>query len=66
MKIESRLEPIELNGEETKGIPSPKDSVIVSAHWNSNRLVVIEFHGLNFTVVARELEKAIANATNHD
>lgn len=66
LKIETRLDPVEINGEEVKALPNETDQVIVSAHWNVNKFVVIDFHGRTVTVVASELERAIQNATNHD
>ena len=65
LKIETRLDPREINGEEIKGLPNDADQVTVSAHWNSNCFVVINFHGRSVTVFGDELERAIRNARNH-
>ncbi len=66
LKIETRLDPVEINGAEIKGLPQEADQVIVSAHWNINRWVIIDFHGRTVTLSADELERAIRNARNHD
>ena len=66
LKIETRLDPVEINGTEIKGLPQDADQVIISAHWNVNRFVVIDFHGRTVTVLASELKRAIQNAENHD
>jgi hypothetical protein len=64
-KIETRLRSYEINGDEVKGLPNDADDLIVAAHWNRNEFVVIDFHGRNVTVAARDLIKAIENAQNH-
>ena len=66
LKIETRIDPVEINGEKIKGLPQENDQVIVSAHWNMNYLVVIQFLGKTVTVSANDLVKAIQNAQNHD
>ena len=66
LKIETRLDPVEINGSAVEGLPNEADQVIVSAHHIRNRWVIINFHGKAVTVRARELQGAIANATNHD
>ena len=66
LKIETRLDPVEINSEDIKGLPQEADQVIVSAHWNYSQWVVLNFHGRTVTVNAAELRRAIENATNHD
>jgi hypothetical protein len=66
LKIETRLDAIEVSGAEVKGLPNDADQLIVSAHRIYNRLVILDFHGRNVTVSANELERAIQNARNHD
>lgn len=66
LKIETRIDPIEIMGNEIKGLPKEADQLIVSAHWNINRWVVLDWHGRTITVSCDELERAIRNARNHD
>jgi hypothetical protein len=66
MKIETRIDPVEIDGGEISGLPKDSDQVSVSAHWNVNRFVVILFHGVSVTVLAKDLTRAIQNATNHE
>ena len=66
LTIETKLDPLEINGEYVTGLPAEKDQFAVKAHWNINRLVVLEWRGQSITVSASQLEKAIANARNHD
>ena len=66
LKIETKLDPVEINDTEVKGLPNDADKVIISAHWNMNQWVIIDFHGRTVTVNARDLQRAITNATNHD
>jgi hypothetical protein len=65
MKITTRINPVEINGEEIKGILKKEDELIISSHWNRNDIAVIDFHGQSVTVTVRELEQAIENAVNH-
>lgn len=66
LKIETKIDPVEINGTAICGLPNDADQVIVSAHWNINRFVVIDFHGRTVTVLADDLQRAIRNACNHD
>jgi hypothetical protein len=65
LKIETRLDPVEIDNLEIKGLPDKEKQLTVSSHWNSNKLIVLDFNGHSITVVADELERAITNATNH-
>jgi hypothetical protein len=64
-KIETHLRTYEISGEAVAGLPNEADDLIVSAHRIRNELVVLDWHGRTITVVARDLHKAIQNATNH-
>lgn len=66
LKIETRMDPLEIDGEEVKGLPKDSDQLVVTAHWNRNSLVILSFRGKAITVVASELVRAIQNARNHD
>lgn len=63
MKIETRIKIYEKNGTETEGIKYPELAVI--NNWNLNRMVVLKFGKDEITVLAKDLQKAIDNATNH-
>jgi hypothetical protein len=65
LKIETRIDPYEIDGKEVYGLAQDTDQLSVKAHWNINRFVVLEWHGKSFTVSADQLERAIKNATNH-
>lgn len=65
MKIETRLNPVEVEGIAITGLPQDSDQVTISAHWNYNHVVIISFRGKTVTVCANELQRAIQNATNH-
>jgi len=64
-KIETRIRSYEINGQEVKGLPSDVDDLIVSAHRIRNDLVILDLHGNKIAVSARDLNRAIQNATNH-
>jgi len=63
MKTETRIKIYEKNGTETEGLKYPE--LFVLNHWNLNSMVVLEFGKDKITVLARDLRKAIDNATNH-
>ena len=65
LTIETRIDPLEIDGEDVPALPQDKDSLRVKAHWNINRLIVLEWRGNKITVAAEQLQKAIQNATNH-
>lgn len=64
LKIETRLDPYEIDGKELHGLPEDHNKVIVRNHWNVRGLVVVQFGSWSFTVSADELHRAITNATN--
>lgn len=64
-KIETRIRTYEIAGKEITGLHKDSDDLIVEAHWNQNRLVLLEFQGKQITVDADDLKRAIQNATNH-
>jgi hypothetical protein len=66
LKIETRLDPIRIQGDLVKGLPNEADQLIVSAEWHSNKHVTLDWHGRTITVSSDELRRAIANAENHD
>lgn len=63
MKVISEIEVYEVNDVEQKGIDTP--SLLVKSHWNYDDRVVLEYKEMRFTVIARDLLNAIANATRH-
>lgn len=60
MKVTNEITVRELNGSENK----EAKPITVKSHWNRCEFVVLEMHGVEVTVSARELEAAIKNATN--
>ncbi len=66
LSIETRIDPVEIDGEKLAQLPAAVDQLSVTNHWNLNYLVVLTFRGHKITVVANELERAIHNARNHD
>ena len=65
MKIDTRIDPYEINDEEVTGLPKETDQLVVRSHWNMNSLVILEFKGKSVTVSASQLKQAIQNAINH-
>lgn len=65
-KIETSIRSYEINGQEITGLHNEADDLIISAHHIRNEFVIIDFHGRNVTVCARDLERAIRNVVNHD
>ena len=63
-KVETRIDPLEIDGHEYKGLPKDEDQLIVRAHWNRESLAVLEFQGKKITVVISQLQKALVNAGN--
>ncbi len=66
LSIETRIDPVEIDGEEVAGLPGSVDQLSVTNHWNSNRFVVLTFRSNKIAVMATDLERAIRNARNHD
>ena len=65
-KIETHVRSYEVQGTAINGLHNDADDLVVSAHRIQNDFVILDWHGRTITVVARDLEKAIRNATNHD
>lgn len=61
IKSSNEVDIYEVDGQES-AVPVPR--LLVSNHWNRDSLVVLEVHGKRLTVSARDLQAAIANATN--
>lgn len=66
LKIETRLDPYEIEGRERTGLSKESDALSVKAHWNRSAFVILEWRGHSITVLAKDLKRAIDNATNHD
>lgn len=62
IKTESKVTGYEVDGVECKGLDMP--ALSVSSHGIRNDRVVLEFGGKRITVVARDLNAAVSNATN--
>lgn len=65
-RIETRIRSYEVAGVEVAGLHNDSDDVLVLAHRTRNELVVLVFQGRDVTVCARDLDRAIRNAINHD
>ena len=65
LKIETRLDPVEIGGERVPGLPQDCNQMVIRAHHIDNAFVILEFLGRQITVVASELKRAIQNAENH-
>ncbi len=64
--IVTTIDPIEVDTKEVKGVSDKSDVLRVGSHWNRNDLVILEWRGGSITVLARDLQRGIVNATNHD
>lgn len=64
-RIETRIDPTEVQGEAITGLPNEADQLIVSSHHIYNSLVILDWHGRNITVSAEDLRRAVENAKNH-
>lgn len=62
LKVENVLKVYETDGEEHKGINYP--TISVKNHWAITERVVLVIENKKYTVLARDLQKAITNATN--
>lgn len=64
ISVKTTVDVYEVNGEEVRDLSAPKLEVM--SHWNRSSMVVLQFpDGRRITVVGRELEAAISNATRH-
>lgn len=62
IKVQSEVPIYEINGEE---IPLNKNkSLTICSHWNQESKVVLVIGRRRYTVVASDLQAAVANATN--
>ena len=64
IKVQSEVEPCEVNGTELNGLKSSKQLLFVESHWNYRQLVILRYGEVSITVVASDLLKAINNAGN--
>jgi len=63
IKVTNEVEPYEVDGNESSGLKSSKDLLIVESHWNRDSFVVLKYKGKSITVIASDLNSAISNAT---
>ena len=64
-KIETHVRTYEVQGTAINGLHDDADDLVISAHHIQSNFVILDFHGRTVTVVAKDLERAIRNATNH-
>ena len=62
IKVSNELKVYEINGVKMIAIPQP--TITIRSYWNGDDRVVLEIDGKSYTLIARELEVAIRNATN--
>ncbi|KXB08463.1 hypothetical protein AKJ59_00850 [candidate division MSBL1 archaeon SCGC-AAA385M02] len=60
MDIKTKIEGIDTYGDNSED----RKELIVKNHWHRNDIVVLELEGKEIEVFARELKRAIENATN--
>lgn len=71
MKVENTIQIYEVDGKDisqkviTADHPTHSPTLQVESHWNLCRMVVLSFEGKSITVLAKDLQMAITNATNH-
>ena len=63
MKVINEVEVYELDGEDTQAIN--KSTIQILNHWNMTDRVIIKIDDTEYTVIRRDIEKAIDNACNH-
>lgn len=64
IKTESKVDIIEINGNEQPLIGSEKKSLKVREHWNRKGLVILDSGGTAITVRVEDLIRAVENAQN--
>jgi len=62
IKVENEIKIYEVDGKDSIAIDGPV--LRVQSHWNERDKVVLIIDGKKLTVVARDLDAAIANAAN--
>ena len=60
--MENTIKVYEVDGTDAAMIDGP--TVKVHSHWNQNDMVTLEVAGKRYTVLAKDLESAVSNATN--
>lgn len=63
MKVENKIDVLELNGEDFQFKPE-RPKLTIESHW-SNRLVHVKIGEIDAIVQAEELRAAVQNASNH-
>lgn len=64
IKVGSEIEIYEVDGKETPALSSKRPHVVIESHWNRNEMIVMTVDEKKYTIVARDLVCAVANATN--
>ncbi len=60
IKVHCEVRPYEVEG---KDAPFDVAPFVVDSHWNRDDMVVLKYGGVSITVLARDLQNAITNAT---
>jgi hypothetical protein len=64
IKVRSEIEIYEVDGKETSALSSKRPHVVVESHWNRSEMIVVTVDDKKYTMVARDLQCGITNATN--
>ena len=64
MKVINTIKPLEIDGKDSNNV-GEKRLLSVESHWNMKDRIHLKFEGVDITVPADELERAINNARNH-
>lgn len=65
LKVETSLDPYEIDGQEHKGLPNEADRLMVKSHHIFNYCAILDWRGHSITVSIADLERALRNAGNH-
>lgn len=61
MKVVSEIRILEVDGEKLKGVKSYQENLVVKSHWDNEDWVVINIGGKEYTLDAKQLNRAINN-----
>lgn len=64
-QIETKLDPIEIDGTKIAGLPNEADQLIVRGHWNWRDFAILDWRGHSITISIEDLRRALTNAENH-
>ena len=62
IEVFNKVKIYEINGEDTNY--NDNTILVVKSNWIDDKRIIIEYNGMELTVVASDLQDAIKNATN--